>query len=183
MFKRILVAVDGSPASSAGLKAAINLARDQQATVVALHVIDDSVLPVNFEGVVYPRTYVDSYFAAQEQFGSKLLGRAGASARRSDVKLEPVVVRSHSHTVADVIVAQARKLKADAIVIGTHGRRGLARVLMGSDAEEVVRIATVPVLLVRGGYRPQRTARGRAATTSARAGATRGRSPSAASPA
>ena len=183
MFKRILVAVDGSPASSAGLKAAIDLARDQQATVVALHVIDDSVLPVNFEGVVYPRTYVDSYFAAQERYGSKLVGRAVASARRSNVKLEPVVVRSHSHTVSSVIVAQARKLKADAIVVGTHGRRGLARVLMGSDAEEVVRTATVPVLLVRGGYRSQRKPRARAATMPPRAGAAGVRSSSAVSPA
>jgi nucleotide-binding universal stress UspA family protein len=183
MFKRILVAVDGSPASSAGLKAAIDLARDQQATVVALHVIDDSVLPVNFEGVAYPRTYVDSYFAAQEQYGRKLVERAVVSALRSNVKLEPAVVRSQSRTVADVIVAQARKLKADGIVIGTHGRRGLARVLMGSDAEEVVRIATVPVLLVRGAYRSQRKARARAPTTSPRAGGTRVRSPSAATPA
>lgn len=183
MFKRILVAVDGSPASSAGLKAAIDLASDQQATVVALHVIDDSVLPVDFEGVVYPRRYVDSYFAAQEQYGSKLLGRAGASARRSNVNLEPVVVRSHSHTVADVIVAQARKRKADAIVIGTHGRRGIARLLMGSDAEQVVRIATVPVLLVRGAYRSQGKARASAASASPRAGASRVRPPSAAAPA
>jgi nucleotide-binding universal stress UspA family protein len=181
MFKLILVAVDGSPASSAGLKAAIELASDQQATVLALHVVDDSVLPVSFEGVVYPRTYVDSYFAAQEHYGSKLVERAAVTALRSNVKLEPVVVRSRSHPVADVIVAQARKLKADAIVIGTHGRRGLARVLMGSDAEEVVRIATVPVLLVRGAHRPRRKAR--AATASPGARPARVRSPSAANPA
>ena len=184
MFKRILVAVDGSPASSAGLKAAIELAGDQQAAVVALHVIDDSVLPVDFEGVAYPRAYVDSYFAAQEQYGGKLVERARARALRSNVSLEPVVVRSRSRTVADVIVAQARKHKADAIVIGTHGRRGIARVLMGSDAEQVVRIATVPVLLVRGAYRPKGKVRASAAKTSpARTGASRVRPASAAAPA
>lgn len=181
MFKRILVAVDGSPASSAGLKAAIDLASEQAASIVALHVIDDSVLPVSFEGVVYPPTYVDSYFAAQERHGNKLVERAAVAALRRNVKLEPVVVRSHGHTVADVIVAQARKRKADAIVMGTHGRRGLARVLMGSDAEEVVRIATVPVVLVRGTHRPRR--RESAATVAPRAGTTRSRSPAGARPA
>jgi nucleotide-binding universal stress UspA family protein len=51
--------------------------------------------------------------------------------------------------VADIIIQQARKQRADAIVIGTHGRRGLSRLVMGSDAEEVVRTAPVPVTLVR----------------------------------
>jgi len=54
MFKRILVAVDGSPASSAGLHSAVALAADQRAALIALHVIDDGSLPINFEGAVYP---------------------------------------------------------------------------------------------------------------------------------
>lgn len=54
MFKRILVAVDGSPASTAGLKSAVLLAKDQKATLTALHVIDDSTLATNFEGAYVP---------------------------------------------------------------------------------------------------------------------------------
>jgi nucleotide-binding universal stress UspA family protein len=184
MFKRILVAVDGSPASTAGLHAAVDLAQDQQAAVVAVHVIDDMAFPVNFEGAIYPPSYIDSYFAAQEQQARKLAERACAMARGRRVTMEPEIVHSRGHTVADVIVAQARKLKADVIVIGTHGRRGLRRVVMGSDAEEVVRAATVPVLLVRGGYRGMRKPRAPASATATRKGALGARSrPAAAAPA
>jgi len=159
MFKRILVAVDGSPASSAGLLAAVELASDQRATLVALHVVDDGTLPVNFEGVAYPAGYVDSYFEAMLKSGRKLLEKAARIALASGLKSESVLVRSRVQTVAHVIVAQARKHRADIIVIGTHGRRGLRRLLLGSDAESVVREATTPVLLVRAKERAARKPR------------------------
>ena len=163
MFKSILVAVDGSSASAAGLNAALDLAADQEATLTALHVVDDANVATNFEDVVYPRRYADAYIAASEKYGRKLLDRAAAAARKSEVRFDSVVLRSRGHSVAEVIVAQARKQKADVIVVGTHGRRGLKRVLMGSDAEEVVRSAPVPVLLVRDAYRAARKAGGTAA--------------------
>ena len=156
MFKRILVAVDGSLASAAGFKAALDLAVDQQATLAAVHVIDDATPRSNFEDVVYPKNYVEMYLAASEKYGRKLMEHAAASARSSDVKFEQAVLRAQGHSVADVIVAHARKQKVDVMVLGTHGRRGIKRVLMGSDAEEVVRSAPVPVLLVRGTYRGAR---------------------------
>ena len=150
MFKRILVAVDGSPASSAGLHSAVALAADQRAALIALHVIDDGSLPINFEGALYPPSYVDAYFEAMAAIGRKILDRTLKLARASHVRIDCVLVRSQGNTVAEAIVEQSRKLKADIIVLGTHGRRGLKRVLMGSDAEQVVREAGVPVLLVRG---------------------------------
>ena len=159
MFKRILVALDGSPASNAGLNSALDLAADQQATLVALNVIDDNALPIGLDGSVHPAAYLDAYFAANERNGRKILDRAAAAARARGVKLEPVILRPQGGSVADVIVAQQRKLKADVIVLGTHGRRGLRRMLMGSDAEAVVRRAPVPVLLVRGTSRATRKAR------------------------
>jgi nucleotide-binding universal stress UspA family protein len=64
-----------------------------------------------------------------------------------------MLVEARGRRVADAIVAQAKKWKADVIVIGTHGREGLARVVLGSDAELVVRESPVPVLLVRGRVR------------------------------
>ena len=164
MFKRILVAVDGSLASAAGFNAALDLAADQQATLSALHVVDDGNLPTNFDDIAYPRRYADAYVVASEKYGRRLLERAAASARKNDVKFVPVVLRSRGHTVAEVIVTHARKQKVDVIVLGTHGRRGLKRVLMGSDAEEVVRSAPVPVLLVRDAYRAARKPRGATAT-------------------
>ena len=156
MFKRILVAVDGSPASNAGLAAAVELAGDQRATLIALHVVDDGTLPVNFEGVAYPPNYVDAYFEAMHKAGRKLLDKTAKTALASKLKCESVLVRSRAQTVAHVVVAQARKLRADVIVIGTHGRRGLKRILLGSDAESVVREAPVPVLLVRARERAAR---------------------------
>jgi nucleotide-binding universal stress UspA family protein len=157
MFKRILVAVDGSPASNAGLAAAVELASDQHATLIALHVIDDGTLPVDFEGVSYPAKYVDTYFEAMHKSGRKLLDRIAKSALAAGLQCESVLERSRARTVADVVVSQARKLRADVIVIGTHGRRGLRRLLLGSDAEAVVREATVPVLLVRARERARAT--------------------------
>lgn len=157
MFKRILVAVDGSPASTAGLHSAVDLAMDQQATLLALHVIDDGSLPINFEGAAYPTSYIDAYFEALDKLGRQVLDQALKLARGRGVKIDGVLVRSRGHSVAQVIVKQSLKLKADVIVLGTHGRRGLKRILMGSDAEEVVREASVPVLLVRGRQKRSRT--------------------------
>jgi nucleotide-binding universal stress UspA family protein len=160
MFKRILVAIDGSLASAAGFKAALDLAVDQQATLAAVHVIDDTMPQSTFEDVVYPKSYLDTYLATSEKYGRKLMDHAAGSARGSDVKFEPAVLRAQGHSVAEVIVTQARKQKVDIIVLGTHGRRGLKRVLMGSDAEEVVRSSPVPVLLVRGTYGSARKPQG-----------------------
>jgi acetate kinase len=160
MFKRILVAVDGSPASASGFKAALDLAVDQEAALVAVHVVDDSMPHSNFEDVVYPKTYFETYLAASEKYGRKLMEQAAASASSSGVKVESAVLRAQGRSVAEVIVAHGRKQKVDVIVLGTHGRRGIKRVLMGSDAEEVVRSAPVPVLLVRDNYRSARPGKG-----------------------
>ena len=149
MFKRILAAIDGSPASSAGLKSAIELAADQHATLLVLHVIDDfAISGIGLDGGF--STYTDTFFDAMRSNGRKILAKAEATARGEGVDMKGVLVETRAHTVAHAIVQQARMLKADVIVLGTHGRRGLRRVLMGSDAEAVVREANVPVLLVRG---------------------------------
>jgi nucleotide-binding universal stress UspA family protein len=158
MFKRVLVAIDGSPASAAGFRSALDLASDQKATLVVLHVIDDASLPITLEGALYPPSYADTYFANLEKLGRRMLDGAAIAARNRGIKVELALTRSDARTVADVIVGQARKSKVDVIVLGTHGRRGLRRVIMGSDAENVLRQATVPVLLVRGRYRAPRKA-------------------------
>ena len=152
MFKRILVAVDGSAASNAGLRVAVGLCKDQDATLVAAHVMDDAVLPVDPEGSFYPGAYLDSFYESQQKEGERLVAQAAGQAKAAGVDCETVLARSRASTVADVIVSLVRKKKADVIVLGTHGRRGLRRMLMGSDAEAIMREASVPVMLVRGGY-------------------------------
>ena len=149
MFKRILAAVDGSPASNAGLKSAIALAADQKATLLVLHVINDPALAIAFEGEYIPADYADNLRKSWKANGRKVLAKAEALTRASNVEFKPLLIDAGIGSVAGAILQQAHKLKPDIIVLGTHGRRGLRRVLMGSDAENVVREARVPVLLVR----------------------------------
>lgn len=150
MFKQILVAVDGSPTGNRGLKAAIELASGHAASLTVIHVVDDmqSVSYIGDMGYV-PADYVDKLLDDLRTSGRKVLAKAEAVARAAGVDVKALLVESKGGTIADAVLAQARKLRADTIVLGTHGRRGLRRALMGSDAEAVLRDSRVPVLLVR----------------------------------
>lgn len=174
MFKCILVALDGSGASNAGLKSAVQLASDQKSTLVGLHVVDDAAITVNFEGGYVPAAYVDKLYDSLRENGRKILAKAAATAKAAGLDMKQVLADARGRTIADAILAEARKAKADAIVIGTHGRRGLSRVLMGSDAEAVVREARVPVVLVRSAERaPRKRAPRKAAAASTSSGPAR----------
>jgi nucleotide-binding universal stress UspA family protein len=142
IYKRILVPIDGSTTSGAGLKQALSLAKDQHAKLKLLHVVDE------FRAFSTPDGGLN---AALKRGGRELLDRAARSAAARGVKPESALVENLSGRVADVVVQQAKRWHADLIVMGTHGRRGMKRALLGSDAELVVRQAPVPVLLVRAG--------------------------------
>lgn len=156
MFRTILVALDGSAASNAGFKSALSLAGDQDATLVVLHVIDASRVMVGFEGGYVPQSYTDILYKSLQKSGEAILAKAISTARSMGITAEARLADSRGIAVAQAILREARKAKADLIVIGTHGRRGLSRLLMGSDAEQVIREATVPVLLVRSAERAKR---------------------------
>jgi nucleotide-binding universal stress UspA family protein len=81
--------------------------------------------------------------------GRKFLAKSQREAKAQGQEIDAHLVESLGDGVAQTILRQVRKIKPDLIVLGTHGRRGLARVVVGSDAETVLREATVPVLLVR----------------------------------
>lgn len=149
MFKRILVAIDGSAASNAGFKSAVQLAKDQHASLVGLHVIDDAAMAINVAGGYLSPSYVDTLYDSLRENGRSILARAQAAAGAAGVEIKPVLAEGRGKTVAHTILQEVRKSKADLVVIGTHGRRGISRIVMGSDAEAVVREAGVPVLLVR----------------------------------
>ena len=150
MFKRILVAVDGSRTSNRGFKVALGMAKSLGARLVVLHVIDERAVGIGLSasGYVAP-AYVEGVIDALRSAGRKVLARAQREAQAQGQEIDAHLVESLGSGVADTILAQARKIKPDLIVLGTHGRRGLARVVVGSDAETVLREATVPVLLVR----------------------------------
>ena len=154
MFRRILVPIDGSTTSNRGLEEAIGLASDQKAKICLLHVVDE--LAVGADGMMYmPPSYIDEFIRALRAGGKKLLTRAEAKVRKHGIEVEAVLLETVGRRVADLIIKQAKKWRADVIVLGTHGRRGLSRVVMGSDAELVVRETPVPVLLVRSPLRAQ----------------------------
>jgi len=159
MFKCILVALDGSPTSNAGLKYAVQLASDQRAELVGVHVFDDAAITITFDGGYVPATYVDKLEESLRQNAAVILAKAEALAKAAGIEMKAMLAESRGRSIAEAILAEARKVKADLIVIGTHGRRGISRVLMGSDAEGVVREARLPVLLIRS---PEGDRRGRA---------------------
>ena len=146
-YKRILVPVDGSSTSNAGLREAIALAREQGAELQLVHVVDQhSLVMMGMEATVH----IDEVMKDMERAGRSVLRKGEALARKAGVKASSVLLETLTGPAADPIVQQARKWRADVMVIGTHGRRGIRRLLMGSDAEQIVRTSRVPVLLVRG---------------------------------
>ena len=164
MFKHILVAVDGSAPANRGLDSAIDLAVDQHAILHILHVVDGTPITIGLAGEM-PPVYSDALVKAFRDEGRKILTKAEMVARGRGVNVLPVLVESSGRLVADTILHQAKKQKADLIVLGTHGRRGIRRILLGSDAETVLRESRVPVLLVRGTEPAKRSPRARPASS------------------
>ncbi len=146
-YRRILVPIDGSATSSRGLDEALKIAKSSAAAVQLVHVVDLfhlAMMPLDGGG------YGGGLVTALEKTGRRVLRRAESRARKRGVKAHAVLLESTTGPAADAIVRQAQKWGADMIVLGTHGRRGVRRLVMGSDAEQVLRQASVPVLLVRG---------------------------------
>jgi nucleotide-binding universal stress UspA family protein len=154
MYKRILIPVDGSDTSTRGLEQAIRLAKDQGARLRLVHVVEEYVV-VQSAGVPEAGSYVGDLIDSLQAEGKKIIAKATALAGRRGVKADGVTFESFSSRSSDYIVREAKKWKADLIVMGTHGRRGVNRLVLGSDAEIVVRTSPVPVLLVRS---PERKA-------------------------
>jgi len=147
MMQRILVPLDGSGPSQRGLQEAVSLARALGARLVLLHVVDD--FPPHLE--LAPAAAYREALQRLRQRGQALLDQAGEHAAAAGVGTESLLQEVGAQTVGDAIVQQVRACRCDLIVMGTHGRRGLQRVAMGSDAELVLRTSPVPVLLVRHG--------------------------------
>jgi nucleotide-binding universal stress UspA family protein len=146
MYGKILVPVDGSETSTRGLNEAIKLAKAQGGQLRLVHIVNEFILDYTYSPALYATNLIESLIKA----GREVLDTAEKAVKREGVRVETVLIESIGGAAADLILAQAKLWSADLIVMGTHGRRGLARLAMGSDAEQVVRAATVPVMLVRG---------------------------------
>jgi nucleotide-binding universal stress UspA family protein len=147
IYPHILVPIDGSETSACVLVEAIKLAKSLNSQLRLLHVVNEHVLDVTSCGGAYAGSLVDSL---REQ-GEKIVGDAIALVRRQGADAETVLLESIGGPAAESILEQAKQWPAQLIVMGTHGRRGLRRLALGSDSESVVRDAAVPVLLVRWG--------------------------------
>ena len=128
MYQRILVPVDGSESAARGLREAIALATVTGALLRIIYVVDE----------------VAHTASAQEVLDSAL-----AMCRRRGAHAQTHLYQNLGGAAAETIIEDARKWGAQLIVMGTHGRRGITRAVLGSDAEAVVRRSPVPVLLVR----------------------------------
>jgi nucleotide-binding universal stress UspA family protein len=145
MYQRILVAIDGSATAERALQEAVKLAAGK--ALLRLVYVLEAVYPLDAEGYAY----ID-YEALQEAVrstGERTLAQAVETVKRSGITAETALLEVPGARTAGVIDDEALNWKADLIVIGTHGRSGLSRLLLGSVAEGVVHGASVPVLMVR----------------------------------
>lgn len=146
MYKHILVAVDGSDTSNLALQEAARLAKELQALLRIVHVVEEVTLNIDAEYVL------EQYQDAMRKMGEEVLRKAEATARESGIDAETKLleIETLGHRITDMVVAEAQSWPADLIVLGTHGRRGFNHLLMGSVAEGIVHISPKPVLLIRG---------------------------------
>lgn len=149
MFKHILVPIDDSPLSMKAAKYAARLARSSRARITALHVIPPFNPPAYIDGVVpYPELYSpEEYKKSTERYARKLVAKAEAIAKTARVKCEGAFVTSEQPWKAIIKAAKGRR--CDLIVMASHGRRGIAAVVLGSETTKVLTHSKTPVLVCR----------------------------------
>ena len=147
MFKRILVATDGSTRSNHALKAAARFAKTFDASLTIFHAIPEYRMPYYPESAVYDWPSEAQYIKDSVKEAAKLLGKARALVAKYGVKA--TVAYTHSDAPSEALIKAARKVRADVIVMASHGRKGLERLLLGSETQKVLTHSKLPVLVVR----------------------------------
>ncbi len=141
-FRRILVPVDGSSTSNKALATALEMARAADGCVHLVHVVDELAYLTGFEASSQILTLV-------REGGEHVLADAAAIARSTGVPADTALVDEPGQRRGAAVPAAAAAWKADLVVLGTHGRRGIGRALLGSGAEQIIRLAPAPVLVIR----------------------------------
>ncbi|GGX29788.1 universal stress protein [Pigmentiphaga litoralis] len=148
MFKKILIPTDGSPLSSQAANAGVMFARSVNAEVVALHVTQPFAATIGFDGMAAAYAITDdAYEKASSEQAAKYIDAVMSRADTADVKATSLSVSNFN--VADGIVQAATECGADLIFIGSHGRSGLSRLLLGSVTAKVLSLAGTAVLVYR----------------------------------
>lgn len=145
MYGKILVPIDGSETANQGLNEAIKLAKNQGARIRLVHIVNELIMTA-------PGAYVTNFAQIIDILrtgGQGILAAGEDAVRSAGIEVDTAFVEAMGGQAGDHIVQQAKQWGADLIVCGTHGRRGLRRLVLGSDAEYIVRHTPVPILLVR----------------------------------
>ena len=144
MYDKILIPVDGSEVSNHAVEEGLRLGKELHSKVILLHIVDVSLL-----SMPEAETGVANFGPIRQSFmdiGKKLLAGFVTKAQEAGVAVETVLAEGDVH---DEIIGRAKEKNADLIIMGTHGRRGLNRLILGSVAESVARMAHCAVLLIR----------------------------------
>jgi nucleotide-binding universal stress UspA family protein len=145
MYQRILVPVDGSETATKAMVTALQMARDSGGQVHLVHVVE-GMTPLAADPY---GAYSGEVIEIMRQSGSKILEDALVVAKAAGVPADTELFDNFGERLAEVVADAATRFKADLIVVGTHGRRGLGRMMLGSGAEQIIRLAPVPVLVIR----------------------------------
>lgn len=145
MYTRILVAVDGSETSNKALTAALEMASysNGMSVIRLIHVLDEMAFVTGLD------PYAGNPYPFMREAGEKILAAALAIVQSAGVQADTVLIDHLGAHLAETVAQQATTWNATLIVVGTHGRRGMGRLLMGSGAEQIIRLAPCPVLVVR----------------------------------
>ena len=146
MFKRIVIPVDGSQTANKALVVALGMARDSGGSVRIIHVIEGTSYN---SGAVQTASFPGDMVGAIRGAAGKILEEALALAQPFGVATDTKLFDTFDGRLADAVSNAATEWQADLIVVGTHGRRGIGRLLMGSGAEQIMRQAPIPVLVIR----------------------------------
>lgn len=141
MYKRILVPVDGSGPSAEAIRTAVALARGSGGQLRFVHKYDEFAYRSSYE-------FGADVLQQAQAFAEKTVADAVAVAKAAGVPADGKLLDKPGR-LGELVADDARLFQADLVVVGTHGRRGASRALLGSGAEQVIRLAPVPVLAVR----------------------------------
>ncbi|MHB1948082.1 MAG: universal stress protein [Gammaproteobacteria bacterium] len=146
MYKTILVAVDGSDTSKLALQEAIKVAKNLGSKLYILHIADEYIS--NWLGASID---VSKYQDSIRQYGKDILQAMEDQARKAgvDATCQLIEFSDDNSRISEQILDYVDACRAELLVIGTHGKRGVRRILIGSVAEEVIHTIGIPVLLVR----------------------------------
>ncbi len=146
MYQRILVPVDGSTTSNRALTAAIGMAQAFKGCLRLIYVVDEAAYVTGYDP---SGGYSGDLLRVMRESGQKILNDGMSLATGAGLEADSMLFDTFGERLGETVAKAAKLWNADLVVVGTHGRRGFSRLLLGSGAEQIIRLAPVPVLTIR----------------------------------